>query len=312
MNLRTYVIKRCLAVIPLLLAISFLSFTLIALVPADPAEVALRVNEIIPTPESIATMRAGLGLDQPFLVRYVHWLGKALQLDFGKSYINDRLVLDEILRCLPATLELAAAALVLVLVVSVPVGILGALYANRIFDRLLRILVFVGTAMPGYWVGLLLIWFFSIKLNLLPTSGSGSLKHLLLPAAALSLTYISTYVRLIRSNMLENMRETYVLYGRVRGLSEKRILLGHVLKNSLQTSITALGMSIPQLLAGTVIIENIFAWPGVGRLCISAIFNRDYPVIQAYILLMAVLFILCNLIVDIVHQSLDPRLREER
>lgn len=312
MNLRTYVIKRCLAVIPLLLAISFLSFTLIALVPADPAEVALRVNEIIPTPESIATMRAELGLDQPFLVRYVHWLGKALQLDFGKSYINDRLVLDEILRCLPATLELAAAALVLVLVVSVPVGILGALYANRIFDRLLRILVFVGTAMPGYWVGLLLIWFFSIKLNLLPTSGSGSLKHLLLPAAALSLTYISTYVRLIRSNMLENMRETYVLYGRVRGLSEKRILLGHVLKNSLQTSITALGMSIPQLLAGTVIIENIFAWPGVGRLCISAIFNRDYPVIQAYILLMAVLFILCNLIVDIVHQSLDPRLREER
>lgn len=310
--MRTYVIKRCLAVIPLLLAISFLSFTLIALVPADPAEVALRVNEIIPTPESIATMRAELGLDQPFLVRYVHWLGKALQLDFGKSYINDRLVLDEILRCLPATLELAAAALVLVLVVSVPVGILGALYANRMFDRLLRIFVFVGTAMPGYWVGLLLIWFFSIKLNLVPTSGSGSFKHLILPAAALSLTYISTYVRLIRSNMLENMRETYVLYGRVRGLSEKRILLGHVLKNSLQTSITALGMSIPQLLAGTVIIENIFAWPGVGRLCISAIFNRDYPVIQAYILLMAVLFILCNLIVDIVHQSLDPRLREER
>lgn len=310
--MRTYVIKRCLAVIPLLVAISFLSFTLIALVPADPAEVALRVNEIIPTPESVAAMRAELGLDQPFLLRYVQWLGRALQLDFGKSYINDRLVIDEILRCLPATLELAAAALILVIAVSVPVGILGALYANRLFDRLLRVMVFIGTAMPGYWVGLLLIWFFSIKLNLLPTSGSGSLQHLLLPAAALSLTYISTYVRLIRSNMLENMWETYVLYGRVRGLSEKRILLRHVLKNSLQTSITALGMSIPQLLAGTVIIENIFAWPGVGRLCISAIFNRDYPVIQAYILLMAVLFILCNLIVDIVHQSLDPRLREER
>nr|WP_092070788.1 nickel/cobalt ABC transporter permease [Dendrosporobacter quercicolus]NSL48370.1 ABC transporter permease subunit [Dendrosporobacter quercicolus DSM 1736]SDM14715.1 nickel transport system permease protein [Dendrosporobacter quercicolus] len=310
--MRTYVIKRCLAVIPLLVAISFLSFTLIALVPADPAEVALRVNEIIPTPESVAAMRAELGLDQPFLLRYVQWLGRALQLDFGKSYINDRLVIDEILRCLPATLKLAAAALLLVIAVSVPVGVLGALYANRLFDRLLRIMVFIGTAMPGYWVGLLLIWFFSIKLNLLPTSGSGSLQHLLLPAAALSLTYISTYVRLIRSNMLENMRETYVLYGRVRGLSEKRILLRHVLKNSLQTSITALGMSIPQLLAGTVIIENIFAWPGVGRLCISAIFNRDYPVIQAYILLMAVLFILCNLIVDIVHHSLDPRLREGR
>ena len=310
--MRSYLIKRCLAVIPLLLAISFLSFALIAMVPVDPAEVALRVNEIVPTPESVAAMRAELGLNQPFLVRYVEWLWKGLQLDFGKSYINDRLVLDEIVRCLPATLELAGAALVLVIVVSLPVGIMGALFANRTFDRVLRILVFMGTAMPGYWVGLLLICFFSIKLDLLPTSGSGSFKHLILPAIALSLTYISTYVRLIRSNMLGNMKETYVLYGRVRGLSEKRIILAHVLKNSLQSSITAIGMSIPQLLAGTVIIENIFAWPGVGRLCISAIFNRDYPVIQAYILLMAVLFIFCNLVVDIIHQSLDPRLREER
>ncbi|MDU4962225.1 MAG: nickel ABC transporter permease subunit NikB [Sporomusaceae bacterium] len=309
--MRRYLIARCLGVIPLLLAISFLSFTLIALVPADPAEVALRVNEIIPTPESIASMRAELGLDKPFLIRYADWLGRAVQLDFGKSYINDRWVLDEIVRCLPATLQLAAAALGLVVAVSLPIGILGALFANRLFDRILRLLVFVGTAMPGYWVGLLLIWLFSIKLNWLPTSGSGSWKHLLLPAAALSLTYISTYVRLIRSNMLENLKETYVLYGRVRGLSERRILLGHVLKNSLQTSITAFGMSIPQLLAGTVIIENIFAWPGVGRLCISAIFNRDYPVIQAYILLMAVLFIFCNLVVDIIHQFMDPRLREE-
>jgi nickel transport system permease protein len=296
----------------LLLAISFLAFTLLTLVPADPAEVALRVNEIIPTPESIASMRTELGLDKPFLVRYADWLGKAVRFDFGKSYINDRWVLDEILRCLPATLELAAAALAMVIATSLPIGIIGALFANRACDRILRVLVFIGTAMPGYWIGLLLIWLFSIKLNWLPTSGSGTWRHLLLPAAALSLTYISTYVRLIRSNMLENMKETYVLYGRVRGLSEKRILLGHVLKNSLQTSITAFGMSIPQLLAGTVIIENIFAWPGVGRLCISAIFNRDYPVIQAYILLMAVLFIFCNLIVDIVHQYMDPRLREER
>jgi nickel transport system permease protein len=138
-------------------------------------------------------------------------------------------VLDEILRCIPATLELAASALVLVIAVSLPVDILGAVFANRVLDRILRGMVFIGTAMPGYWVGLLLIWFFSIKLNLLPTSGSGSFKHLILPAIALSLTYISTYVRLIRSNILENMKETYVLYGRVRGLSERRILLRHVL-----------------------------------------------------------------------------------
>lgn len=308
--LRNYLIKRCLAVIPLLFVISFFSFAMIAMVPADPAEVALRVNEIVPTPESIAMMREELGLNKPFFARYIDWLGKALSLDFGKSYINDRLVFDEIRRCLPATLELALATLMIIVCVSLPIGIFGAVFANSFADRLLRVVVFVGTAMPGYWIGLLLCWFFSVKLNLLPTSGSGSFRNLILPAAALSLTYISTYVRLIRSNILENMKENYVLYGRVRGLSEKRILISHVLKNSLQTSITAFGMSIPQLLAGTVIIENIFAWPGIGRLCISAIFNRDYPVIQAYILLMAILFIFCNLVVDLVQHSLDPKLRE--
>ena len=306
--MRNYLIKRCLALIPLLLAVSFLSFALIAMVPADPAEVALRVNEIVPTPEAVEALRAELGLNKPFLIRYGDWLWKALHLDFGKSYINDRLVLDEILRCLPATLELAAAALVLVVAVSLPVGILGALFANRAFDRILRVLVFIGTAMPGYWVGLLLIWFFSIKLNLLPTSGSGSFSHLILPAVALSLTYISTYVRLIRSNMLENMRENYVLYGRVRGLSEKRILLAHVLKNSLQTSITAIGMSIPQLLAGTVIIENIFAWPGIGRLMFDALVQRDYSVLLGVFFVSSAMVVGFNIITDLVYRIADPRI----
>ncbi|WP_110954412.1 nickel/cobalt ABC transporter permease [Anaerosinus massiliensis] len=310
--MRNYLIKRCLAVIPLLFVISFFSFAIIAMVPADPAEVALRVNEVVPTPESIASMREQLGLNKPFFARYVDWLGKALTLDLGKSYINDRYVFDEIKRCLPATLQLTFATILIIIFVSLPIGILSAVFAHSYADRLLRVLVFIGTAMPGYWVALLLSWFFSIKLNLLPTSGSGELRHLILPATALSLTYISTYVRLIRSNVLENMKENYVLYGRVRGLSEKRILLRHVLKNSLYTSVTAFGMSIPQLMAGTVIIENIFAWPGIGRLCISAIFNRDYPVIQGYILLMAILFVFCNLIVDIVQHVLNPRLREEQ
>ncbi len=304
-------IKRCVAVFPLLLVVSFLSFALITLVPADPAEVALRVNEIVPTPEVVALMREELGLDKPFLVRYGEWVWKAIHLDFGKSYINDRSVAQELLRCLPATLELAAASLLLIVAVSLPAGIGGALLTNHFWNGFLRALVFIGTAMPNYWVGLLLIWLFAIKLGWLPTSGSGQWKHVLLPAAALSLTYISTYVRLLRSNMLENLREAYVLYGRARGLSEKRIILGHVLRNSLQTTMTALGMSITQLLAGTIIVENIFAWPGVGRLCVSAIFNRDYPVIQAYILMMAVLFILCNLAVDLLQRRLDPRQRME-
>ncbi|MFC3394203.1 nickel/cobalt ABC transporter permease [Brenneria rubrifaciens] len=309
--MKKYICRRLLLTLPILFGISFLSFLLLNLVPADPAEVALRVNEIIPTPESIAEMRQQLGLDRPFLLRYVYWLFDAVRLNFGYSYVNNRLVLDEIARCLPATLALAGTALLLILCISIPLGVLSAVYKNSLFDRLVRTLVFLGTAMPSYWLGLLLIWWFALAWDWLPTSGSGTFAHLILPAVTLAMVYISIYIRLIRNNMLENMQQYYVYYARARGLSEKSIILRHVLKNSLHSSITALGMSIPQLLAGTVIIENIFAWPGVGRLCISAIFSRDYPVIQAYILMMAVLFVMCNLLVDILQRWMDPALRQE-
>lgn len=308
--MKGYICRRFCLILPMLLFVSVFAFALIALVPVDPAEVALRVNEIVPTPEAVNLMRTELGLDKSFIHRYFDWLGKAVQLDFGNSYINNRSVSNEILRCLPYTLELAAVSMFIVLGVSIPLGILAAMVRNKFMNGLIRVLVFVGTAIPNYWLGLLLIWLFSIKLGLLPTGGSGNWTHLLLPALALSLTYISTYVRLLRANVLENMQEMYVLYARARGFSEKRILIKHVLRNSLQTSITAFGMSVPQLLAGTVIIENIFAWPGVGRLCISSIFNRDYPVIQAYIFLMANMFIICNLAVDIIQRWLDPRQRD--
>ncbi|PWC11868.1 nickel/cobalt ABC transporter permease [Brenneria corticis] len=309
--MKRYLRRRLLLTLPILLGISFLSFLLLNLVPADPAEVALRVNEIIPTPESIAQMRLQLGLDRPFPLRYLYWLYDAARLDFGYSYVNNRLVLDEIARCLPATLALAALALAIILCVSVPLGVLSAVFKDSVFDRLVRTLVFLGTAMPSYWLGLLLIWWFALSWDLLPTSGSGTFSHIILPAVTLSMVYVAIYIRLIRNNMLENMQQYYVYYARARGLTEKSIILRHVLKNSLHSSITALGMSIPQLLAGTVIIENIFAWPGVGRLCISAIFNRDYPVIQAYILMMGVLFVICNLLVDIIQRWMDPALRQE-
>ena len=155
------------------------------------------------------------------------------------------------------------------------------------------------------------MWFVSIRLDLLPTSGSGTWKHLILPAFTVSLTYISTYIRLIRNNMLENMKEDYVLYANVRGLTQRSILTRHILKNSLHTCIVAIGMSIPQLIAGTIVVENVFAWPGLGTLCITSIFNRDYPVIQAYVLLIGVLFVVFNLLFDILQTLADPRLRNE-
>lgn len=308
--MRDYILKRLATVIPILIGISFLSFALISLSPSNPAEVALRVNEIVPTEEAVKSMEEQLGINKPYFERYVTWLTDSLHGDFGNSYVNNKPVATLIGQALPNTIKLAIIALIITIVFSVLVGILCAVYEGTLGDKLARALVFVGTAMPSFWVGLLLIWIFSVKLNLFPTSGMERPSSIVLPAITLSLGYISTYVRLIRNNMVQNKHENYVYYARIRGLKETTIIK-HIFKNSLQSSLTALGMSIPKLIAGTVIVENIFAWPGVGRVCVDAIFNRDFPVIQAYILLMAVLFVICNLLVDIFSVAIDPRMRKE-
>ena len=308
--MKNFILKRLISIIPILVGISFLSFFIINLSPSDPAEVALRVNEIVPTEEAIETMREELGLDKPFFERYKTWLSSSLKGDFGTSYVNKKMVSDEIAKALPATLKLASVSLVITLVISIGAGVFCAVYENSIGDKITRGIIFLSTAMPSFWVGILLIWIFSVKFNLFPTSGMEKASSVVLPAITLSLSYISTYVRLIRNNMVQNKRENYVLYARVRGLRESTIIK-HVFKNSLQTSITALGMSIPKLIAGNVVVENIFAWPGIGRLCVTAIYNRDYPIIQAYILIMALLFVVCNLLVDIFSAVLDPRMRRE-
>ena len=308
--MRDYILKRLATVIPILIGISFLSFALISLSPSNPAEVALRVNEIVPTEEAVRAMEEQLGTNKPYIERYVTWLTDSLQGDFGNSYVNNKSVATLIGQAIPNTIKLALVALLITIVFSVLVGILCVVYEGSFGDKLARALVFVGTAMPSFWVGLLLIWIFSVKLNLFPTSGMERPSSIVLPAITLALSYISTYVRLIRNNMVQNKHENYVYYARIRGLKETTIIK-HIFKNSLQSSLTALGMSIPKLIAGTVIVENIFAWPGVGRVCVDAIFNRDFPVIQAYILLMAVLFVICNLLVDILSVAIDPRMRKE-
>ena len=308
--MRDYILKRLATVIPILIGISFLSFALISLSPSNPAEVALRVNEIVPTEEAVRAMEEQLGTNKPYIERYVTWLTDSLQGDFGNSYVNNKPVATLIGQAIPNTIKLAFVALLITIVFSVLVGILCAVYEGSFGDKLARALVFVGTAMPSFWVGLLLIWIFSVKLNLFPTSGMERPSSIVLPAITLALSYISTYVRLIRNNMVQNKHENYVYYARIRGLKETTIIK-HIFKNSLQSSLTALGMSIPKLIAGTVVVENIFAWPGVGRVCVDAIFNRDFPVIQAYILLMAVMFVVCNLLVDVASASIDPRMRKE-
>lgn len=309
--MKNYIIKRVISAIPLLLIISFICFVFINLIPSDPAEVALRVRQTpIITEEAILLVREELGLNEPYIVRYFTWLKNCLKLDFGVSYTNpSRTVLEEFSRCLPLTLQLSMVSLIIVIFVSIPVGFFCAVYKDGWFDKIMRGLVFITTAMPSYWIGLLLMWIVSIKLNILPTSGSGTFKHIILPAVTVALTYIATYIRLIRNNMLENMKEDYVVYAKVRGLKQNTILLKHIFKNSIHTCIVAIGMSVPQMIAGTIVVENVFSWPGLGKLCIESIFNRDYPIIQTYVLLMGTLFVVFNLIFDIIQYVSDPRLR---
>jgi nickel transport system permease protein len=304
-----FITKRLLELIPVLIGISIVTFLTLRLTPGDPAETYLRLSQIPPTEAAVAAVRAELGLERPLVVQYGDWLMKALRLDFGKSYATQRPVWAEMMYLLPATASLAAVSLILTLVISIPMGIFSALNKDGLFDQFCRLIAFIGAAIPNFWLGFMLMYFFSLKLDLVPTLGRGSWQHFILPAVTLSFSYIATYIRLLRTSMLENLNQQFVLYARARGLKEKWVIGRHVLKNAMLPVVTAVGMNIGHLLAGSVIVESVFAWPGVGRFCVFAILNRDYPVVQCYVLIMAFVFVIANLLVDIAYAWLDPRIR---
>lgn len=303
-----YIYKRLIGLIPLFFVVTFFAFVLINFRTSDPAEIVLRVNGVMPTEEMVENMRLTLGLDQPFLVRYGNWITSYAQGDFGNSFVNGNPVGQEFHRAFPPTLYLAGVTLLIVIVASISLGVLCALYENRLADKMIRGFIFLASAMPSFWIGLLFVWFFAVQLGWFPTSGMRQPSSVVLPALTLSLAFLSTYVRLIRNNMIQMKSANFILYAKVRGLSRSAITRQMFL-NSIHSSLTAFGMSIPRLIAGTVVVENVFAWPGLGRLGVSAILNSDFPVIQAYIMMMAVLFIICNFLVDIVTMAMDPRLR---
>lgn len=304
----SFIGKRLLAVIPIFLFATFLTFLLIHLSPVDPAEVYLTTAHIHPTEELLEQKRQEFGLDQPLLVQYTQSLMKICRLDFGTSYVSNEPVWNEMVLRMPATLQLAFSSIVLAVIISIPIGFLAAIYKNSVFDHLSRVLAYFGASIPQFWLGYLLIFFFSVKFDLLPVQGRGSFAHLVLPSFTLALGLIAIYSRLLRTGVLEQLQEPYVLYARTRGIKEKVILGKHVLKIAVSPMLTGLGMNLGKLLAGTIIVEEVFSWPGFGRYFIEAIFNRDIPVIQAYVLISACLFIVCNLIVDLVQMVLDPRI----
>ncbi|KHF38612.1 nickel ABC transporter permease [Halalkalibacter okhensis] len=304
-----FILKRLLSLIPILFGTSFITFLLIHLVPGDPAEAYLRLSQIPPTDEAIEYIRHELGLNQPLFVQYFTWLGNAFQFDFGTSFVSGDPVFEETIYYLLPTVQLTFVAFVATIIISVPVGVFSAVYKDGVFDQISRLFAYIGASMPSFWLGFLLIYFFSYKLGIFPTGSRGTLAHLVLPTVTLCFLYTFTFTRLLRSSMLEQMKQPFILYARSRGLKENIVIGKHVLKLAALPFITALGMSIGHMLAGTVIVESVFSWPGIGRYFVSAILNRDYPVIQFSVLLLTIIFVFVNLLVDIIYAYLDPRIR---
>lgn len=299
-----------LALIPvMLLGVSAVVFAMLRLGRGDPALDYLRISQIPPTDEAIAKVRVLLGLDRPLIEQYLTWLWDAVRLDFGVSYVTRRPVLDEFLYYLPATLQLAAVALLVTLAVSLPLGIWAARHPDKLPDQIVRGIAFIGVSMPNFWLGFLLMIVFSVWLGLLPPLGKGGVAHMLMPVVAVSLMSLSINARMLRTSMLEAGGQRHVLYARLRGLSDGAVTRNHVLRNALLPIVTATGMHVGELIGGTLVVENIFGWPGLGRYAVSAIYNRDFPVLQCFVLMMTLIFVLCNLVIDIFYAWLDPRIR---
>ncbi|KEK22124.1 nickel/cobalt ABC transporter permease [Bacillus gaemokensis] len=308
--MESYIIKRLLISIPLLFTISFLTFVLINLSPLDPAEVVLQAQDTPEiTNELIAQTKEKLGLDKPFIAQYLHWTIACLQLDFGNSYVTGKPVWSLIGPAFLNTLKLTIVSSVAIITLSILLGIICAMKEGKIIDKSVRGISFFLTAMPSYWLASVMIWYFSVKLDLLPTSGLDSYKSYILPVTVITISYAGIYFRTVRSSMLSNLNEDYVLYGRACGLTERKIVI-HVLRNSLQVAISIFCMAIPIILGSTVVIENVFAWPGLGSLSVKSILSRDYPIIQAYVLILAVTFVFFNTISDIINAAMNPKLRK--
>jgi len=305
-----YMLRRLLLSLPLLAAISFIAFMLNSLSPVDPAEVVLHAQGVPnATNELIAETKAALGMDQPLWQRYWNWIVSCSKLDFGSSYVTGKPVWSLLGPAFLHSLKLTLVSVAAIVALSIILGVLCAIREGRMLDQATRGIAFVLTSMPSYWLGAFMIWLFAVKLDLLPTSGMDSWRSYVLPVAVITISFAGIYFRMIRSAMLSQLHEDYALYGRACGLSESRIAL-HLLRNSLQAAIPVFGMAIPTLLGSTVVVENIFAWPGLGALSVKSIVSRDFPVIQAYVLVLAAAFVLFNTAADIANAALNPKLRK--
>lgn len=308
MRLVKYLLKRLLNFLPVLFFISIVSFAIVQMTPGDPIIMLLQQQGAEPTAEAIAALRLELALDQGVFSRYLVWLQAVLQGDLGYSYYSKEPVMRELLRALPISLELAVSSIIFAACAAFALSLYCVRYPRGIFSKLCSGYSAVAVSLPAYWIALLLIYIFAVKLQLLPAVGRGGILNMLLPILCLSFAPLAVNMQLLISSMQQVLHAEYIVFARAKGLSEWQILLHHALRPALLPFVTSLGTSFGYMLGGVAIIESIFAWPGMGSLVVQAIFNRDYPLIQGYILLMALLYTLINLVVDTLCAHLDPRI----
>lgn len=300
-----FILRRALTSLVVVLGIILLVTLILDLIPGDPVVMILGQNA---TAEQVAALRHELGLDRPLFVRYVDYIGRALTGDLGRSIMTRRPVAAEVADAWPNTLLLAAAAIGIAVALGIGLGTASALRPNGWFDLGVRLLALLGLSMPIFWIGLVFIYIFGFYLRLLPIGGSGTPQHLILPAVTLALPSVALIARMTRSSLLEVLGEDYVRTARAKGLSEPAVLLAHALKNALIPVVTVIGLQFGQLLGGAILTETVFAWPGLGRLVVLAIFARDYPLLQGIVLIFAFSYVVVNLLVDLAYAWLDPRI----
>ena len=308
--MKNYALKRLLQLIPILLAITFLSYGMMRIAGSDVVEQKMENTSGTVSQEMIDNARAELGLDKPFVVQYFTWLGNLLRGDMGTSYVSNKPVFSTFVSKLPATLLLTAVSILLTVLISIPLGIWSAVKQNTATDYVIRTASFIGNSLPNFFVSLLLMYFFAIRLGWFPViSGGVSLQSVALPALTLAIAMSAKYLRQVRATVLDELSKDYVLGARARGVKFSTTLIKSVMKASLVTIITLLTLSIGSLLGGTAIVESIFMWDGVGKLAVDAINMRDYPIIQAYVMWMSIIYVVVNLITDLSYHFLDPRIR---
>lgn len=310
-----YALRRLLLLIPVLFAVTIIISSLLYFTPGDPVRVMLgfRANE-----EAVARIRVELGLDKPFYVRYLKWLGNAARGNLGRSLQRNEDVLDMILERLPATLELTIFAVIVAVLLAIPIGVISATKANTIFDNILSSSALFWVSMPGFWIAMIAMLLLSMKLHIFPISGRGGplwtiegMRYLALPGLILGIRQVAIISRLIRAGMVEILNEDYVRTARSKGLAERIVIYKHALRNAMIPTVTIFGMQIPEILSLAVIIEVVFAWPGTGRLLVDAVFKRDYTLVQGIVFIYSLLVILMNLIVDLLYAYIDPRIKYE-